>query len=97
MAGNDQVRNFIVENFLFGDGKNFRDDDSLRSKGIIDSTGILSLIAFIEQKFDIRIEDQEIIPENLDTVKKINAFLHRKQSGIANKQEALEMYVALGG
>lgn len=49
MAGNDAVRTFIVKNFLFGDGKNFKDDDSLLSKGIIDSTGILSLIAFIEQ------------------------------------------------
>lgn len=79
MVGNDQVRTFIVENFLFGDGKDFNDEDSLRSKGIIDSTGVLSLIAFIEQKFDIRIEDEEIVPENLDSVKKIAGFLYRKK------------------
>lgn len=97
MAGNDQVRAFIVEKFLFGDGKNFTDEDSLLGKGIIDSTGILSLIAFIEQEFGIRIEDQEIMPENLDSVKKISAFLHRKQNRSTDKQEALETYAAFGG
>lgn len=97
MAGNDQIRTFIVKNFLFGEGKNFKNDDSLLSEGIIDSTGILSLIAFIEQEFDIKIEDHEIIPENLDSVKKITAFLHHKQNSLTNKQEVLETYAAFGG
>ncbi|MCG3121031.1 MAG: hypothetical protein ALAOOOJD_03965 [bacterium] len=97
MAGTDQVRAFIVEKFLFGDGKNFTDEDSLLGKGIIDSTGILSLIAFIEQECDIKIEDHEIIPANLDSVKKITAFLHHKQNSLTNKQEILETYAAFGG
>lgn len=97
MVGNDQVRTFIVENFLFGDGKDFNDEDSLRSKGIIDSTGVLSLIAFIEQKFDIRIEDEEIVPENLDSVKKIAGFLYRKKNGLTSTPTVLETYAALGG
>lgn len=97
MAARDVIRPFIVEKFLFGDGVNFQDDDSLLGKGIIDSTGILSLIAFIEQQFDLRIEDQEIIPDNLDSVNKINAFIERKQNRLVSAQNASDAYAAFSG
>jgi len=97
MAGGDVIRAFIVEKFLFGDGANFQDEDSLLGKGIIDSTGILSLIAFIEQQFSVRFEDQEIIPDNLDSVNKINAFIEHKQNRLVSAQNASDAYAAFGG
>ena len=86
MLHRDRVRDYIVENFLFGDGHDFKDADSLRDKGIIDSTGVLELIAFLEKTFEIRIEDDEIIPDNLDSVEYICEFLQRKQLGIQNRR-----------
>jgi len=97
MIGNDRIRTFIVENFLFGDGKDFKDNDSLRGRGIIDSTGILSLIAFLEQEFEIRIEDDEIKPENLDSVEHIAAFLEGKQNGAMSESPVLDPYSHFGG
>lgn len=74
------IRNFIVENYLFGNAKGLQDDTSFLEEGIIDSTGILELIAFIEEQFEIEVEDDEIIPENLDSVNKVIVFLEKKQS-----------------
>ncbi|WP_457566347.1 acyl carrier protein, partial [Caldithrix abyssi] len=66
-----KIRNFIVDNFLFGDNSvTFSDDDSLSENGIIDSTGILGLVNFLESEFQISIENEEITPENLDSINK---------------------------
>ena len=76
------LRQFIVENFLFGDTSDsfsFSDDDSLIERAIIDSTGILELVAFVEETYDIRIEDEELVPENLDSVRQLAAFINRKR------------------
>src|SRR2546423_13176290 len=60
------IRRFIVDNFLFGQGGDqLADHDSLLDKGLIDSTGVLELVTFLEQRFQIHIEDQELVPENL--------------------------------
>jgi len=75
------VRDFIVENFLFGDGDRFADDTSFLDSGIIDSTGILELIEYLERTYAITIRDHEIIPENLDSVINIDRFLKRRLSG----------------
>ena len=83
------VKNFIVENFLFGEDDGFDGADSFREKGIIDSTGILELITFLEEKFEIRIEDDEIIPENLDSLAGIDEFLIAKKSGKESKKLAI--------
>ena len=73
-----RVRAFIVENFLFGEAGQFQDDDSLLDRGIIDSSGILELVSWIEASYGVRIEDSEMLPENLDAVVRIAAFVERK-------------------
>ena len=74
-----QLRDYIVENFLFGDTETeFSDTDSFMEKGIIDSTGILEVITYIEENFNIKIEDHELIPENLDSISNIVSFIDRK-------------------
>ena len=76
-----QIRNFIVENFLFGDTSNgFDNSDSLLEKGIIDSTGVLELVSFIEETYGIKVEDEELIPENLDSVVFVSAYITRKKT-----------------
>lgn len=78
-----QIRNFIVENFLFGESNNgLNDDDSLLEKGVIDSTGVLELITFIEETYGIKVNDEELIPENLDSISNVTNFIKRKQSQI---------------
>lgn len=75
----DVLINFIKENFITGRGKENIDlEQSLIDSGIIDSTGILELVMFLEEKYSITIEDEELIPENLDSVKNLVAFLERK-------------------
>lgn len=78
-----QIRNFIVENFLFGESNNeLNDEDSLLEKGVIDSTGVLELINFIEETYGIKVNDEELIPENLDSISNVTNFIKRKQSQI---------------
>lgn len=78
MSHIDTVREFVVENFLFGDGEQLQDDTSFMETGIIDSTGILELITFLEEKYEIKIEDDELIPENLDNLQNVARFIGRK-------------------
>lgn len=74
----DRVRAFVVENFLFGEDEGLKDDTSLLEEGIIDSTGILELVSFLEEEFSISIEDEELIPENLDSINYVVDYLERK-------------------
>ncbi len=74
----DRVRRFIVENFYVSDPSEVGDDVSLINTGLVDSTGMLEVIAFLETEFGIRIADQEMVPENLDSVARIAAFVERK-------------------
>jgi acyl carrier protein len=74
------IRNFIEENFLFQIGdQNLADDQSLLEAGVVDSTGVLELVAFLEDTFHLQIADRDIIPQNLDTVDSITAFVERNQ------------------
>jgi acyl carrier protein len=74
------IRNFIEENFLFQIGdQNLADDQSLLEAGVVDSTGVLELVAFLEDTFHLEIADKDIIPQNLDTVDSITAFVQRNQ------------------
>jgi acyl carrier protein len=73
-----EVRQFIADKFLFGDDKKLGDDDSLLEAGIVDSTGILEIIAFLEERYKIKVETEELIPENLDSITSICAFLRKK-------------------
>ena len=74
----DKIRQFIVEDFLFGDDNGLKDDTSFLDEGIIDSTGILELVSFLEEEFSISVEDEELIPENLDSITNVVAYLERK-------------------
>ena len=77
----EQVRVFIIENFLFGDAPDsFDGETSFLQSRIIDSTGILELVAFLENQYGIAIEDHELDPMNLDTLNRIAAFIERKRS-----------------
>jgi len=73
------IRQFIVENFLFGEDGNLEDATSFLESGIIDSTGILELVSFMEEKFGISVADDELVPENLDSIANVAAYLGRKR------------------
>lgn len=74
-----KVKTFIIDNFLYGEDDGFEDDDSLLENGVFDSTGVLELVEFIEEIFSVEIDDDELVPENLDSLKKITEFISRKQ------------------
>jgi acyl carrier protein len=74
----DKVRAFVVENFMFGNDEGLEDDTSFLENGIIDSTGILELVNFFEEEFSISVEDEELIPENLDSIKNVTSYLQKK-------------------
>ena len=75
----EELRRFIIDNFLFGvEDSQFSDDDSFLEKGLIDSTGVLELVGFVEEQYGIRFQDDEITPENLDSVNKLIQFLNKK-------------------
>ena len=77
-----QIRSFIVENFLFGEPSNsLKDTDSFLDSGIIDSTGILELVSFLEENYNIQVEDEELIPENLDSIANVTVYLAKKGVG----------------
>ncbi len=75
-----QVRQFIIENFYVTDASELTDDASLIQGGWIDSTGMLELISFIEEEYGIRIDDTEMIPDHLDGIARIAAFVERKRA-----------------
>jgi acyl carrier protein len=79
-ALHDQIRNFILENYLFtNDESALNLDDSLLGRGIVDSTGMLEIIFFIEEQLGVKVKDEEMIPDNLDSVSKIAAFVSSKR------------------
>jgi len=76
----DQVRDFILENYLFtSDTSALGLDDSLLGRGIVDSTGMLEIIFFIEEQLGVKVKDEEMIPDNLDGVNKIVNFVSSKR------------------
>lgn len=74
----EQIRTYIVSNFLFGDDKGLQDSTSFLESGIIDSTGILELISFLEEQFSVKVQDDELLPENLDSISNLMKFLSGK-------------------
>jgi acyl carrier protein len=79
-----EIRQFIVDNFLFGQtDKPLSDDQSFIDGGIIDSTGVLELITFVETQFGISVADEELLPANLDSIERLTAFVERKQQAKA--------------
>ena len=74
----DQVREFISHNYSFMIDIEIGDEESLIDKGVLDSTAVLEILEFLEERFDIRIEDDEVIPDNLDSLNRIESFVSRK-------------------
>lgn len=77
-----QVRSYILDNFLMGArGANFGDSDSFMEQHVLDSTGFLELITYLEETYSIKVDDEEMVPENLDSLNNIEAFVQRKLAG----------------
>jgi acyl carrier protein len=75
------IREFVETNFLFREGRErLADDESLLGAGLIDSTGILELVSYLESAFGIVVQDEEIVPENLDSVGQIAAYVEMKHA-----------------
>ncbi len=74
-----EIRGFVIDNFLFGEAdERFSNDDSFLENGLVDSMGILTLVEFVKEKYAISIEDEEIVPDNWDSVHRIAAFVQTK-------------------
>jgi acyl carrier protein len=74
----EEIENYIIENILFGNGEELDSDTSLQESGILDSIGFLEIITFVEEKFQIKVEDNEVVPGNFDTVRRISDFIEKK-------------------
>ena len=76
----DRIQNFILENYLFtSDRSALGLDDSLLGRGIVDSTGMLEIIMFIEEQLGVTVKDEDMVPENLDSVSRIAAFVESRR------------------
>lgn len=73
-----KIKNFIIENFLFGSADGLNDDTSFMEEGVIDSTGVLELVTYIEEEFTMEVDDEDLIPENLDSINNIASYLAKK-------------------
>ena len=79
----DRIQKFILENYLFtSDTSVLALDDSLLGRGIVDSTGMLEIIMFIEEQLGVTVKDEEMVPENLDSVNRIAAFVESKRKAV---------------
>ena len=78
-----QVREFIVASFLYGQERAFADEASFLAEGFIDSTGVLQLVAFLEETYGITVEDDELIPDNLDSISSVVDYVCRKTNEAA--------------
>ena len=74
-----EIRQFVIDNFLFGQAGTLANDESFLESGIIDSTGVLELVGFLEQRFGLAIQDRELVPANLDSVSRVVQFVERKR------------------
>jgi acyl carrier protein len=81
MSLRTELKQFIVENFLLSrDASLLRDSDSLTEQGILDSTGALELVTHLEERYGVTVQDDELHPDNLDSIDKIAAFIERKSA-----------------
>lgn len=78
METKEQIRSFVTSNFYVADPAALGNEASLLDHGIIDSTGVLEVISFVEETFGIKVEDQEMLPDNLDSIDRITDFVSRK-------------------
>lgn len=77
-----RVRQFVIDSFLFGqDSQSLSDNDSFLDRGIVDSTGVLELVGFLETQFNVSVDNHELIPDNLDSINRVTTFVSAKLSG----------------
>jgi acyl carrier protein len=94
----DELRAFVIENFLFGQGDGaLTVDTSFLQSGIIDSTGLLELIGFVERTYAIHLSDEELVPENLDSLARLSKLVARKIAGEDGRPPCEAAAVAAGG
>jgi acyl carrier protein len=72
------IHRYILENFLYTDDGKLQNDTSFLEEGIVDSTGVLELVMFVEENFDVTVEDEEIVPENFDSVEHLARYVRLK-------------------
>lgn len=83
MSVSDQIRSHVLDNFLFTrDQGRLKNDASFLEEGIVDSTGVLELVMFVEENFDITVEDEEILPDNFDSVNALAGYVQAKLNGV---------------
>ncbi len=85
------VREFIVTNFLYGEAGGLTDDQSFLDNGIVDSTGVLELVGYLEQQFGIHVSDRDLVPENLDSIVNVARYVERKLAVKAAEANAEEV------
>ncbi len=77
----DAILKFITDNFMIGQNPDkLKRDTSFLDSGIIDSLGVLELVSFLEERFSVEVKDEELVPENLDSIRNLVAYIERKQS-----------------
>jgi acyl carrier protein len=76
----NKLREFIKNNFLLGNDANLKNDDSFMGKGIVDSTGILEVVSFVEETFGFKIADEDLLPDNLDSINNLVNYIQKKQT-----------------
>ncbi len=82
MQCKQEIKQFIIENFLYGQADSAPEDNaSFLENGVIDSTGVLELVSFIQEKYNIHVFDDELIPDNFDSLNKLEAFINKKSAG----------------
>ncbi len=81
MSIENQIKTYVLENFLFSDnGYELAEDASFLEEGIVDSTGVLELVMFVEETYNITVQDEEIVPENFDSIAQLTAYIRRKMA-----------------
>ncbi len=76
-----QIREFVIENFLMGDASSMLEDgESFLETGTIDSTGVLEVVTFLESHFDLKVDDKDLVPENLDSVDNLAGYVLRRKN-----------------
>ena len=91
----EQLRTFVYQNFLLGQDFVLGDSDSFLQNGVIDSMGVLELVAFLQETYGITVEDEELIPDNLDTFENVAAYVSQKLDSKASMNPSADRGVLL--
>lgn len=83
----NDIRTFIVKQFLFGEENGMTDSASLLDQGVVDSTGVLEMVAFLETTYGLKVADEELVPDNLDSIDSIVRFIQRKKQAVPVSDE----------